>query len=210
MPKQPAFPGLRDAMKKNVTRRVQFLMKMDALVIWTRLPSLIAPHYRKAGSKGGRLPMTLETILRVYFLQMWNELSDPMSEEMLYYSEEMRRFAGIELGEDRIPDDTTILDLRHLLEPHGPTEAIFADVSMHLADRGSTLRSGTLVDATIIDAPSSTKNTAGTLYPEMSSSKKGNTWYFGIKSHVGVDAESGATHSIEPSTAKVHDSRIWD
>ena len=110
----------------------------------------------------------------------------------------------------RIADETTILDVRQLLERLGLTEAIFADVNAHLADKGITLRSGTLVDATIIDAPSSTKNKAGARDPEMSSTKKGNTWYFGMKAHVGVDAESGVTHSLETSTAKVHDSRIWD
>ena len=210
MPKQPAIPGLRDAMKKKVTRREQFLAEMEAVVPWSRLLALIAPHYPKAGPKGGRPPMPLETMLRVYFLQNWYALSDPMAEETLYDSEAMRRFAGIELGDDRIPDETTILNFRHLLERHGLTEAIFADVNAHLADKGITLRSGTLVDATIIDAPSSTKNKAGARDPEMSSTKKGNDWYFGMKAHVGVDADSGVTHSLETSTAKVHDSRIWD
>jgi IS5 family transposase len=206
MPKQPAIPDLRNAMKNKVTRRELFLTEMEAVVPWTRLLALIAPHYPKAGPKGGRPPMPLETMLRVYFLQNWYALSDPMAEETLYDSEAMRRFAGIELGDDRVPDETTILNFRHLLERHGLTEAIFADVNTHLADRGITLRSGTLVDATIIDAPSSTKNKAGTRDPEMSSAKKGDTWYFGMKAHVGVDAESGVTHW----TAKVHDSRIWD
>ncbi|MBL3609829.1 IS5 family transposase [Rhodovulum sulfidophilum] len=210
MPKQPAIPGLRDAMKKKVARREQFLAEMDAVVPWGRLLALIAPHYPKAGSKGGRPPMSLETMLRVYFLQNWYALSDPMAEETLYDSEAMRRFAGIELGDDRIPDETTILNFRHLPERHGLTEAIFADVNAHLADKGITLRSGTLVDATIINAPSSTKNKAGARDPEMSSTKKGNTWHFGMKAHVGVDAESGTVHSLETSTAKVHDSRIWD
>jgi IS5 family transposase len=154
--------------------------------------------------------MLLETMLRVYFLQNWYALSDPMAEETLYDSEAMRRFAGIELGDDRIPDETTILNFRHLLERHGLTEAIFADVNAHLADKGITLRSGTLVDATIIDAPSSTKNKAGARDPEMSSTKKGNDWYFGMKAHIGVDVDSGVTHSLETSTARVHDSRIWD
>ena len=160
MPKQPAFPGLRDAMKEKVTRRELFLAEMDAVVPWTRLVALIAPHYPKAGLKGGRPPMPLETMLRVYFLPNWYALSDPMAEETLYDSEAMRRFAGIELGDDRVPDETTILNFRHLLERHGLTEAIFAEVNAHLADKGITLRSGTLVDATIIAAPSSTKNKA--------------------------------------------------
>jgi IS5 family transposase len=210
MPKQPAFPGLRDAMKKKVTRREQFLVEMDAVVPWGRLLTLIEPYYPKAGPKGGRPPMPLETMLRVYFLQNWYALSDPMAEETLYDSEAMRRFAGIELGDDRIPDETTILNFRHLLERHGLTEAIFADVNAHLAEKGITLRSGTLVDATIIDAPSSTKNKARARDPEMSSTKKGNDWYFGMKAHIGVDLESGVTHSLETSTARLHDSQVWD
>ena len=210
MPKQPALPGLGHAMKTKQTRRERFLAEMDAVVPWGRLLALIEPHYPKASPKGGRPPMPLETMLRVYFLQNWYALSDPMAEEMLYDSEAMRRFAGIELGDDRIPDETTILNFRHLLERHGLTEAIFAEVNTHLADRGLTLRSGTLVDATIIDAPSSTKNEAKSRDPEMSSTKKGNDWYFGMKAHVGVDADSGIVHSLETSTAKLHDSQVWD
>jgi transposase, IS5 family len=210
MPKQPAFPGLRDAMKKKQTRRELFLAEMDVVVPWGRLLALIAPHYPKAGPKGGRPPMPLETMLRVYFLQNWYALSDPMAEETLYDSEAMRRFAGIELGDDRIPDETTILNFRHLLERHDLMEAIFADVNAHLADKGITLRSGTLVDATIIDAPSSTKNKAGARDPEMSSTKKGNDWFFGMKAHVGVDSRNGLVHSLETTTARVHDSQIWD
>jgi IS5 family transposase len=121
----------------------------------------------------------------------------------------MRRFAEIELGDDRILDETTILNFHHLLERHGLTEAIFAEVNAHLADNGITLRSGTLVDATIIDAPSSTKNKAGACDPEMSSTKKGNDWFFGMKAHIGVNAESSVAHSLETSTTKLHDSRVW-
>ena len=137
MPKQPAFPGLRDTMKKKVTRREQFLAEMDAVVPWCQLLALIAPHYPKVGPKGGRLPMPLEVMLRVCFLQNWYALSDPMAEKTLYDSEAMRRLAGIELGNDRIPDETTILKFRHLLERHGLTEAIFADVTRTSPTRGS-------------------------------------------------------------------------
>src|SRR6056297_879141 len=143
MPKQPAFPGLRHAMKKKQTRREKFLAEMEEVVPWRRLLALIEPHYPKRGARGGRPPMPLETMLRVYFLQQWYALSDPMAEEMLYDSEAMRRFAGIELGDDRIPDETTILDFRHLLERHGLTEAICADVNAHLADKGIMLCAGT-------------------------------------------------------------------
>jgi IS5 family transposase len=210
MPKQPAFPSLCDAMKKKQTRREVFLAQMDAVVPWGRLLALISPHYPKAGPKGGRPPMPMDVMLRVYFLQNWYGLSDPMAEETLYDSEAMRRFAGIELGDDRIPDETTILNFRHLLERHGLTEAIFAEVNAHLVDKGITLRGGTLIDATIIDAPPSTKNKTRARDPEMSSTKKGGDWYFGMKAHIGVDATSGVTHSLETSTAKVHDSQIWD
>ena len=210
MPKQPAFPSLRHAMKKKQTRREKFLAEMDAVVPWARLLVLIAPHYPKAGPKGGRPPMPLETMLRIHFLQQWYALSDPMAEEMLYDSDAMCRFAGIELGDDRIPDETTILNFRHLLEKHRLTEKLFAEVNRHLADQGITLCSGTLVDATIIDAPSSTKNEAKARDPEMSSTKKGNDWFFGMKAHVGVDAQNGIVHSLDTTTAKTHDSQVWD
>ena len=197
-------------MKKKQTRREKFLAEMDAVVPWARLLTLIAPHYPKVGPKGGRPPMPLETMLRVYFLQQWYALSDSMAEEMLYDSDSMRQFAGIELGDDRIPDETTILNFRHLLEQHQLTEKLFAEVNRHLTDQGITLCSGTLVDATIIDAPSSTKNEAKARDPEMSSTKKGNDWFFGMKAHVGVDAGSGIVHSLGTTTAKVHDSQVWD
>lgn len=211
MPKQPAIRGPRDAMKKKkVARREQILAEMGGVVPWMRLQALIEPHYPKAGPKGGRPPMPLETMLRIYFLQNWYALSDPMAEEALYDSEAIRRFSEIELGEERIPDETTIINFRHLLERHGMTEAIFADVNANLADKGITLRSGTLVDTTIIYAPSSTKNMANSRDPEMSSAKKGNDWYFGMKAHVGVDVDSGTVHSLETTTGSVHDCRVWD
>src|SRR6056297_1809413 len=191
MPKQPAFPGLRQSMKKKQTRREKFLAEMDAVVPWPRMLALIGPHYPKVGPKGGRPPMPLETMLRIYFLQNWYALSDPMAEEMLYDSEAMRQFTGIELGDDRIPDETTILNFRHLLEKHRLTEKLFVEVNTHLADQGITLRSGTLVDATIIDAPSSTKNEAKARDPEMSSTKKGNdTSVWADKGYVSAAREA--------------------
>jgi IS5 family transposase len=216
MPKQPAFPGLRHAMKKKRTRREKFLPEMEAVVPWALLLAPIAPHYPKVGPKGGRPPMPMETMLRVYFRQQWYALSDPMAEEMPYDSDAMRQFAGIELGCDRIPDETTILDFRHLPEKHQLTEKLFAEVNGHLADQGIALCSGTLVDGeganamrsreppNSIDAPSSTKNEAKARDPEMSSTEKGNDWYFGMKAHVGVDAQSGIVHSLDTTTAKVH------
>ncbi len=210
MPMQMTFASLAHATKKKVTRREKFLAEMETVVPWLRLIALIEPHYPKMGPKGGRPAIPLETMLRIYCLQQWYALSDPMAEESLYDSDAMRRFAGLELGDDRIPDETTILNFRHLLERHALTEAFFAEVNAYLAENGMTLRSGTLVDATIIDAPSSTKNKAGKRDPDMSSTKKGNDWYFGMKAHIGVDAESGIVHSLDTTTAKVHDSQIWD
>lgn len=210
MPKQMTFASLAHASKKKVTRREKFLAEMEAVVPWSRLLALIEPHYPKMGRKGGRPAIPLEVMLRIYCLQQWYALSDPLAEESLYDSDAMRRFVGLELGEDRIPDETTILNFRHLLERHALTEAIFGEVNAYLAENGVTLRSGTLVDATITDAPSSTKNKAGRRDPEMSSTRKGNDWYFGMKAHIGVDADSGLVHSLETTTAKVHDSRVWD
>lgn len=210
MPKQMTFASLAYSTKKKVTRREKFLAEMEAVVPWSRLLALIEPHYPKMGSKGGRPAMALEVMLRIYCLQQWYSLSDPLAEESLYDSDAMRRFAGLELGDNRIPDETTILNFRHLLERHALTEAIFTEVNAYLAENNMTLRSGTLVDATIIDAPSSTKNKSGKRDPDMSSTKKGNDWYFGMKAHVGVDADSGIVHSLDTSTAKVHDSRVWD
>ncbi len=208
--KQTTFASLAYAGKKKRTRREAFLAEMEAVVPWARLTALIEPHYPKAGPKGGRPPMPLEVMLRVYCLQQWYALSDPAAEEALYDSDAMRRFAGLELGDDAIPDETTILNFRHLLERHELTRAIFEAVNAYLRERGILLREGTLVDATLIDAPSSTKNKQGARDPEMTSTKKGNAWYFGMKAHVGVDIDSGVVHTLETSTAKMHDSQKFD
>jgi len=208
--KQTTFASLAYAGKKKRTRREKFLAEMEAVVPWARLTALIEPHYPKAGPKGGRPPMPLDVMLRVYCLQQWYALSDPAAEEALYDSDAMRRFAGLELGDDAIPDETTILNFRHLLERHDLTRAIFEAVNAYLREKGILLREGTLVDATLIDAPSSTKNKQGARDPEMTSTKKGNVWYFGMKAHVGVDLDSGLVHTLEASTAKVHDSQKFD
>jgi len=151
--------------KGKVTRREQFLAEMDAVMPWARLLRLIEPYYPKAGN--GRQPLGLEKMLRIYCLQQWFNLSDPQAEDAIYDSESMRRFARVELGDDVVPDETTILRFRHLLERHGLTSAIFAAIGGLLEERGLLLRSGTIVDATIIAAPSSTKNADGTRDPEM-------------------------------------------
>ena len=192
MPHQMTFASLAHATKKNVTRREKFLSEIEAVVPWSRLLALIEPYYPKMGSKGGRPATPLGVMLRIYCLQQWYALSDPMAEESLCGSDAMRRFAGLELGDDRIPDESTILNFRHLLERQVLTEAIFAEVNAYLAENSMTLRSGTLVDATIIDAPSSTKNKAGKRDPDMNSTKKGNDWYFGMSGWMPIAASCTA------------------
>ena len=195
---QRTFAGLAWSQKKKVTRRERFLAEMDAVVPWARLVALIEPHYPKAGR--GRQPLGIEKMLRVYFLQQWFNLSDPQAEESLYDSEAMRRFVGVELSEDVIPDETTVLRFRHLLEEHQLTEAMFAAVRGLLAERRLLLQAGTIVDATIIAAPSSTKNAQHARDPEMKQTKKGNAWHFGMKVHVGTDAH-GTVHSLTTTDA---------
>lgn len=196
--KQTTFASLAFASKKKLTRRERFLREMDRVVPWARLTKLIAPHYPKAGN--GRQPMPLETMLRIYFLQQWFNLSDPAAEDALYDSESMRRFCGIELGDDAVPDETTILHFRRLLERHRLTEAIFKSVRALLEEKRLLLKAGTLVDATIIAAPSSTKNEERKRDPEMTSTKKGKTWYFGMKVHIGTDRR-GIVHTVTTTTA---------
>ncbi len=198
MSTQRTFAGLAWSEKGKVTRRERFLAEMDAVIPWTRLLALIAPQYPKAGR--GRQPLGLEKMLRIYFLQQWFNLSDPQAEDAIYDSESMRRFAGVELSDDVVPDETTILRFRHLLEEHGLTAAIFAAVRELLVEQRLLLQAGTIVDATIIAAPSSTKNAQHTRDPEMKQTKKGNTWYFGMKVHVGTDRR-GLVHSLTTTDA---------
>jgi len=200
--KQTTFESLAWANKKKFTRRERFLTEMDAVIPWTRLVLLIAPHYPKAGN--GTQPMPLERMLRIYFMQQWFNLSDPGAEEALYDSNSMRRFAGIELADDEVPDESTILRFRHLLEQHKLTEAIFAEVRTLLDEKRLLLKSGTIVDATIIEAPTSTKNAEGKRDPEMHTTKKGGGWQFGMKAHVGTD-KRGIVHSLSATAANVHD-----
>lgn len=202
MAEQRTFAGLAWSSKGKTTRRERFLGEMNAVIPWAELVALIAPHYPKAGR--GRQPLGLEKMLRIYFLQQWFDLSDPAAEEALYDSESMRRFVGVELGEEPVPDETTILRFRHLLEQHGLTEQIFHAVRALLEARGLLVKQGTIVDATIIAAPSSTKNAARARDPEMRQTRKGNTWYFGMKVHVGTDRR-GTVHSLRVTHAAVSD-----
>jgi transposase, IS5 family len=207
---QLSFASLDYAAKKKRTKRDVFLGEMAAVVPWAALEAVIEPHYPKAGPNGGRRPFPLAVMLRIYCLQQWYTLSDPGAEEALYDICSMRAFAGLELGRDAIPDETTILNFRHLLERHELTKAVFAAVAEHLEARGALLRGGTIVDATLIAASPSTKNEAGRRDPEMRSSKKGNQWYFGMKTHIGVDAKSGLVHTAGVTTGSVHDAKVMD
>ncbi len=202
MGNQRTFASMAWNGKGKVTRRERFLAEMDAVIPWPRLLKLIEPHYPKAGN--GRQPLGLEKMLRIYFLQQWFNLSDPQAEDAIYDSESMRRFARVELGEEVVPDESTILRFRHLLEHHGLTQAIFDSISGLLEERRLLLRSGTIVDATIIAAPSSTKNASATRDPEMKQTRKGKNWYFGMKLHVGTDPR-GIVHTVRATHAGVAD-----
>ena len=203
MSKQQTFAGEAWRRKGKVTRRERFLAEMDAVIPWQRLLELIGPHYH-APSGRGRKPHDLEPLLRIYFLQQWFDLSDPAAEDAIYDSESMRRFARVELGDDKVPDESTILRFRHLLEREGLTEGIFEVVKDLLAEKRLTLRSGTIVDATIISAPSSTKNRTRSRDPEMKQTRKGRNWHFGMKLHIGADRR-GLVHSLTATHAAASD-----
>jgi len=198
MSDQRTFASVAWSQKGKVTRRERFLGEMDGVIPWQRLIALIEPHYPKAGR--GRRPHDLERMLRIYFLQQWFNLSDPQAEDAIYDSESMRRFAKVELAEDKVPDETTILRFRHLLEKHRLTEAIFEAVRDLLTEHHLLLRAGTIVDATIIAAPSSTKNATRTRDPEMKQTRKGKSWHFGMKLHIGTDRR-GVVHSLTATHA---------
>jgi IS5 family transposase len=194
--------------KGKRTRREQFLAEMDQVVPWARLCALIEPHYPKASPAGGRPPLPLERMLRIYCLQQWYNLSDPGAEEALYDSITMRRFAGVSTDADIIPDETSILNFRRLLESHQLTERLLAEINAHLCERGLLVGKGTIVDATIIDAPSSTKNAKKKRDPQMHQTRKGKQWYFGMKVHIGVDTDSGLVHTLRGTAANVADVNV--
>lgn len=206
--KQQSFASLAYHSKKKETRRERFLREMGAAVPWQRIEALLQSVYPNSGS--GRPPIGLNRMLRIYCMQQWFQLSDPGMEDALYDIESMRRFAGIELGEDPVPDETTICRFRHLLEEHELTTQIFEEITEYLEELGLMVREGTTVDATIIKAPSSTKNKEKQRDPEMSSTKKGNEWYFGMKAQVGTDSSSGLVHTVVCTTASIHDSQEFD
>jgi IS5 family transposase len=211
--KQLGFGDYEQSTAKKRTKREKFLADMEQVVPWQALIDLIEPHYPKTGSKGGRPPYPLATMLRIHLMQQWYSLSDPAMEDALIEVPTMRRFAGIDMLSDRIPDETTILAFRHLLEKHHLGEQIFESVKIHLKERGMAMKQGTIIDATLIAAPSSTKNKAGERDPEMHQTKKGNQWYhryaegfaYGMKIHADVDKDSGLIHSVVTTAANVHD-----
>ena len=188
---------------RKPTRREAFLAQMEALVPWSELGALIEPHYPKAGN--GRPPIGLQRMLRIHLLQHWFNLADEAMEEALYDSAALRAFVGIDLGREPVPDATSLLRFRHLLEKHRLGEAIFAEVGQLLQAKGLKLSGGTIVDATLIAAPSSTKNAEQRRDPEMKQTKKGNQWHFGMKVHVGADARTGVVHAAVVTAANVHD-----
>lgn len=199
---QLSFAEAEYEHKRRKTRREEFLEEMEILLPWKKLESKIKRHYHR--NKTGRPPYPLSVMLRIHCLQLFYNLSDPMMEDSLYEIESMRRFAKLRLS-DRIPDETTILNFRHLLESHGLGRKLLEEINRHLASKGCTLREGTIVDATLISAPSSTKNEDKARDPEMHQTRKGNQWYFGMKLHIGVDADTGMVHSAIGTAANEHD-----
>ena len=203
MTHQPSFSQAEFADKKKITRREKFLARMEEVIPWPKLLAVIAPHYPKG--ERGRPPVGLERMLRVYFLQQWYGLADEALEDALYDSQALRGFARIDLGTDAVPDATTLLKFRRLLETHDLCKGLFAAINADLTARGLLLREGTLVDATLIAAPPSTKNQAKQRDPEMHQTKKGNQWYFGLKAHIGADRDSKLVHTVVVTAANVAD-----
>jgi IS5 family transposase len=189
----------------KTTRRAKFLTDMDRVVPWRELVAVVEPHYPKISAEGGRPPVPLERMLRIYFLQLWFNLSDPAVEEALYDSVAMREFVGIDLGSEAAPDETTVCKFRHLLERNTLGKPLLAAVNEHLKRQGIKIANGTIVDATIISAPSSTKNKDQARDPEMHQTAKGKQWYFGMKAHIGVDSKTKLIHTILASAANVSD-----
>lgn len=202
---QLSFASL--SQKKKITSTETFLNEMDRVTPWNEIISVIQPHYYNG--KIGRKPMKLELMLRIYFLQQWFNLGDPTVEEAVYDRISFQRFLKIDLMNDAIPDETTILNFRHLLEKHALTKKILDTVNSILEKKGVLLKQGTIVDATLITAPSSTKNKTKKRDPEMSSTKKNGKWHFGMKVHIGTDAKSGLIHTIEGTTAKISDKAMF-
>ena len=192
---------------RKPTRRERFLAEMEQVIPWRDLCGAIEPFYPKAEG-AGRPAVGLERMLRIHFLQHWFNLSDPAVEEALYDSRALRAFVGIDLGREPAPDETTVCKFRHLLEAHHLGDQLFALITTYLQEQGLKISTGTIVDATIIAAPSSTKNQDKARDPEMHQTRKGNQWYFGMKAHIGVDSRTKLIHSVVATAANVHDSQV--
>jgi IS5 family transposase len=203
--KQLGFGDDEQSTARKRTKRERFLAQLEAVAPWRALIDLIKPYYPRAGAKGSRPPYPLATMLGIHLMQQWYDLSDPAMEDALIEVPTMRRFTGINLFSDRIPDETTILSFRHLLEKHELGKQIFEMLKNHLREQGMSMKQGTIIDPTLIAAPSSTKNKKGERDPEMHQTKKGNQWYYGMKVHIGVDKDHGLIHSVETTAANVHD-----
>ena len=208
MTHQTSFTHAEFAAKKKTTRREKFLSRMEEVIPWAKLLAVIEPHYPKG--ERGRPPVGLERMLRVYFLQQWYGLADEALEDALYDSQALQQFARIDLSAEGVPDATTLLNFRHLLETHDLCKGLFSAINADLTARGLLLREGTLVDATLIAAPPSTKNKEKKRDPEMHQTKKGNQWYFGMKAHIGVDADSGLVHTVTTTPANEADVEVVD
>lgn len=192
---------------RKMTRRERFLREMDKAMAWRELIALIEPYYPKEGQPGR--PVTpLMWMIKLFFIQIWFGLSDPQTEELMHDSHAVQQFLGLDLGRDRPPDETAILRFRHLIEKHNLGPQILQIVNDHLAKAGIRIHKGTIVDATIIHAPSSAKNSSQSRDPEMGSTKKGSQWHFGAKLHVGVDSQTKVIHSVEMTPANVHDGQV--
>ena len=203
MTQQPSFAQVEFAAKQKVTRRERFLARMEELIPWAKLLAVIEPHYPKG--ERGRPPLGLERMMRVYFLQQWYGLADEALEDALYDSQALRGFARIELADGGVPDATTLLKFRRLLETNNLCRGLFEAINADLAARGLLLREGTLVDATLIAAPPSTKNKERRRDPEMHQTRKGNQWHFGMKAHIGADRDSKLVHTVVVTAAHVAD-----
>ena len=207
--RQQSFAAEDFEKYRKKTRKEIFLEEMDQIIPWGEMSGVVEPHY-PAPKGAGRRPIGIERMLRIHFLQHWFELSDPGVEEALYDSRAMRRFVGIDLGKEPVPDETTVLQFRHLMERHQLGDKLFQRVNEYLAENGLVVNRGTIVDASIINAPTSTKNKGKSRDPDMHQTRKGNQWYFGMKTHIGVDSKSKLIHSVAVTSANCHDSQMLE
>jgi IS5 family transposase len=206
--KQQSLEASGFEVYRKKTRKERFLEEMNEIIPWVEMAEAITPYYPKEPEGAGRKPIGLERMLRIHFLQHWFELSDPAAEEVLYDSRAMRHFVGIDLGQEPAPDETTICKFRHLMERHNLGDELFRLVNVYLSENGLKISRGTIVDASIISAPTSTKNKDKQRDPDMHQTRKGNQWYFGMKTHIGVDSKTKLIHSVVVTPANVHDSQV--